>query len=74
MIPDFVSFYFDYKHYIQFADDSNLLYADMNLRSLEATVNEELTSVSNWLMSNKSLNTTKSNFVSYPALPETNEL
>ena len=40
-------------------------YADKNLRSLEVTVNKELTSVCNWLlMANKlSLNTKKSNFV-----------
>ena len=44
-----------------FADDTNL-YADKNLRSLEVTVNKELTSVCNWLMENKlSLNTKKSN-------------
>lgn len=47
-----------------FADDTNLLYADKNLRSLEVTINKELTSVYNWLMANKfSLNTKKSNFV-----------
>ena len=47
-----------------FADDTNLLYADKNLRSLEVTVNKELTSECNWLMANKlSLNTKKSNFV-----------
>ena len=37
-----------------FAEDSNLLYADKNLRSLEITVNEELRSIGNWLMANKS--------------------
>ena len=36
-----------------FADDTNLLYADMNLRSLEITVNEELRSIGNWLMAYK---------------------
>ena len=46
------------------ADDTNLLYADKNLRSLEVTLNNELTSVCNWLMANKlSLNTKKSHFV-----------
>ena len=51
------SFYF-------FADDTNLLYADKNLRSLEETVNNELVKVSDWLNSNKlTLNATKSNFV-----------
>ena len=38
-----------------FADDTNPLYADIkNLRSLEITVNEELRSIGNWLMANKS--------------------
>ena len=47
-----------------FADDTNLLYADKNLRSLEVTVNKKLTSVCNGLIANKlSLNTKKSNFV-----------
>lgn len=47
-----------------FADDTNLLYADKNLGSLEVTINKELTSVYNWLMANKfSFNTKKSNFV-----------
>ena len=47
-----------------FADDTNLLYADKSLRSLENTVNAELSNVSKWLMANKlSLNVSKSNFV-----------
>ena len=51
-------------NFFLFADDTNLLYADKNLRLLELTVNKELTSVCNWLMANKlSLNTKKSNFV-----------
>ena len=51
-------------NFFLFADDTNLLYADKNLRSLEVTVNKELTSVCNWQMGNKlSLNTKKSNFV-----------
>ena len=51
-------------NFFLFADDTNLLYADKNLRSLEVTVNKELASVCNWLMANKlSLNTKKSNFV-----------
>ena len=36
-----------------FADDSNLLYADKNLRSLKITVNEELRSIVNWFMAYK---------------------
>ena len=51
-------------NFVLFADDTNLLYADENLRLLEVTVNKKLTSVSNWLMANKlSLNAKKSNFV-----------
>ena len=46
--------------FYSFADDTNLLYADNNLRSLEITVNEELRSIGNWLMANKlSLNAKK---------------
>jgi hypothetical protein len=47
-----------------FADDTNLLYADNDLRSLETTVNRELIKLYNWLTANKlSLNVKKSNFV-----------
>ena len=47
-----------------FADDTNLLYADKNLKSLEALVNGELMKFCGWLNANKlSLNTGKSNFV-----------
>ena len=47
-----------------FADNTNLLYADKNLRSLEIIVNEELWNIGNWLMANKlSFNVKKSNFV-----------
>ena len=51
------------KFYL-FADDTNLLYADKNLKSLESTVNAEIFRVYNWLIANKlSLNIKKSNFV-----------
>jgi len=47
-----------------FADDTNLLYADKNLKSVEETVNNELVKVSDWLNANKlTLNAKKSNFV-----------
>ena len=50
-------------NFFLFADDTNLLYADKNPRSLEAVVNKELASVSNWLMADKLyLNKKKSNF------------
>ena len=35
-----------------FADGSNPVYADKNLRSLEITVTEELRSKGNWFMAN----------------------
>lgn len=51
------------KFYL-FADDTNLLYADKNLKSLESTVNAEIFRVYDWLIANKlSLNIKKSNFV-----------
>ena len=47
-----------------FADDTNLLYADRNLKSLEETVNNELLKVSEWLNANKlTFNAKKSNYV-----------
>lgn len=51
------------KFYL-FADDSNLLYADINLRVLENKVNAELSKIYDWLIANKvSLKIKKSNFV-----------
>ena len=51
------------KFYL-FADNTNLLYADENLKSLESTVNAQIFRVYNWLIANKlSLNIKKSNFV-----------
>ena len=47
-----------------FADDTNLLYSNKDLKYLETVVNEELIKVGDWLDANKlSLNTSKSNFV-----------
>ena len=47
-----------------FADDTNLLYAEKDLKKHDIVVNEELLKLSEWLNSNKlSLNPTKSNFV-----------
>ena len=47
-----------------FADDTNLLYADKDLNTLETVVNNELNSVCNWLNANKlTINAKKSNFV-----------
>ena len=47
-----------------FADDTNILYANKNLRDLETIVNIELQNVYNWLTASKlTLNIKKSNFV-----------
>ena len=47
-----------------FAADTNLLYVDKNLKSLETIVNTELVKVSDWLHANKlTLNTKKSNYI-----------
>ena len=52
-----------------FADDTNLLYADKNLKSFEATVHSELVKVSDRLNENKlTLNVKKSNFVIFRQL------
>ena len=54
----------DTFNFYLFADDTNILYANKNLRSLEATVNSELKKLCLWLASNKlTLNTKKTNFV-----------
>ena len=52
--------------FLLFADDTNLVYADKNLRSLEHTVNIEIINVCNWLTSNNlsfTCNEKKSNLV-----------
>ena len=47
-----------------FADDTNLLFADKNLKTLETVVNSELLNVYDWLNANKLfLNVKKSNFI-----------
>ena len=47
-----------------FADDTNILYADSNLKTLEEIVNQELCKLCDWLMANKvTLNVEKKNFV-----------
>ena len=51
-------------NFFLFADDTNILYTDKNLKSFKSVVNEELGKVLVWLNVNKlSLNTGKSNFV-----------
>ena len=47
-----------------FADDTSIIYANNNLRTLELTVNSELAKVSEWLKANKlTLNIKKSNYI-----------
>ena len=59
-----ISYCSDKFQFYLFADDTNLLYADKNLNSLESIVNQELENVYNWLTSNKlTLNIKKSNYV-----------
>ena len=49
---------------IKFLYDTNLLYADNDLKNLETIVNNELNNVCNWLNANKlTINAKKSNFV-----------
>ena len=57
-----------------FADDTNLLYAANDLKTLETVVNNELNSVCNWLTAYKlTINAKKSNFVIFrPALKRIN--
>ena len=46
---------------ISFADDTNLLYNDSNLQTLETKINQDLRQISNWLQINKlNLNVDKS--------------
>ena len=52
--------YSDAFNFYFFADDTNILYANKNLRSLEPTLNSELKKLYLWLVSNKlTLNTKK---------------
>ena len=54
----------DTFNFYLFADDTNILYAKKNLRSVEATVNSELKKLYLWLVSNKlTLNNKQTNFV-----------
>ena len=47
-----------------FADDTNLLYANKNLKSLETVLNDELLKIVDWLTANKlSLNVKKTNYI-----------
>jgi hypothetical protein len=54
----------DKLQFYLFADDTNILYADKNMKALESTVNIELRNLYDWLTASKlTLNIKKSNFV-----------
>ena len=54
----------DKLNFYLFADDTNILFADKNLKSLELYINQELNKVYDWLTANKlTLNIKKSNFI-----------
>ena len=47
-----------------FVDDTNLLYANKNLKSLETVMNDELLKIVDWLTASKlSLNVKKTNYI-----------
>ena len=58
-----------------FADDTNLLYADNDLKTLETVVNNDLNNVCHWLNANKlTIYAKKSNFVTFrPAQKRINQ-
>ena len=52
---------------IMFADDTNLFYAEKNIKTLFETVNNELQKISQWFISNKlSLNVKKTKYSFFP--------
>lgn len=67
-INDFHYYSSKFSFYL-FADDTNLLYADKNLKTLEETVNSELVKVSDWLNANKlTLNAKKNKLCHFSSL------
>ena len=54
-----------------FADDTNLLFVDRNLKSFEKVVNEELINIYNWLPSNELSLNVKKPISSFPFQPAT---
>ena len=47
-----------------YADDTHLTYADNDICSLEASLNQDLLNINNWLLANKlTLNMTKTEFM-----------
>ena len=62
-VNDIYSSSLKFKFYL-FADDTNILFCHKNLKCLEKIMNDELSKVCKWLISNKlSLNIRKSNFI-----------
>ena len=60
---------------IMFADDTNLFYSHRDVKTLFATVNEELTNINEWFMSNKlSLNTSKTHYSFFHKLSKKDDI
>ena len=56
-------------NFFLFADDTNILFADKNLKSIELTVNIELQELYDWLTTNKlTLNAKISNYIVFRSL------
>ena len=54
----------DLLNFILFADDTTIYHAEQNIQALENTINRELVTVSNWLMTNRlTLNNQKNNYM-----------
>ena len=67
-----INFASDKLSFYQFADDTNMLYSDKILASLERVVNLELHKVSDWLTSHRlTLNVLKSNYVIFRSYQKT---
>ena len=69
-----ISYSSNQMNFFPFADDTNLLYAEKNLSSLEVTANKELAIVCNWLLANVISQHKENKFCNFPAIPETDEL
>ena len=69
-----ISYSSNQLNFYPFPDDTNLLYAEKNLSSLEVTGSKELAIVCNWLMANIISQHKENKFCNFAAIPETNEL
>ena len=73
-VNDIYSSSLKFKFYL-FADDTNILFCHKNLKCLEKIMNDELSKVCKWLISNKlSLNIKKIKFHYFPSLSEETRL